>query len=189
MPQTVPHQRVVTIHREHAASNFLGIKNENWMAASRDLGAHALRLYLYLAANRDNFQLALSPAAIRQEIGMARSTYQDQFHVLIDKGYIVETSGNHYAFYEKPQPRTAIQAKNTTADAGFDFRETSDATRSKPVDVKNEPQENIEINNKCIPIDNIGINNGPIVTKKKESLSVTEDEMERLSQKFDGFVF
>jgi len=159
------------------------------MAASRDLGAHALRLYLYLAANRDNFQLALSPAAIRQEIGRARSTYQDQFHILIDKGYIVETSSNHYAFYEKPQPRAAIQAKNTTADAGFDFREISDVTRTQPDAVKNEPQANIEINNKYCSIDNYGINNKPKVSKKKEPLSVMEDEIERLSQQFDGFIF
>lgn len=172
------------------------------MAASRDLGAHALRLYLYLAANRDNFQLALSPAAIRQEIGMARSTYQDQFHILIDKGYIVETSSNHYAFYEKPQPRAAIHAKNATADAGFDFRETSDVARSKPTDVKNIPQENIEINNKYVSIDNCGINNGEQINKNPiakedrfyspcvaESYEPTPEEIEIASRRFEGFIF
>ena len=46
MPNTVPNQRVVAIHREHASSDFLGIKNEHWQAAARDLGAHALMLYL-----------------------------------------------------------------------------------------------------------------------------------------------
>jgi len=30
MPNTVPNQRVATVHREPAKSNFLGIKNENW---------------------------------------------------------------------------------------------------------------------------------------------------------------
>lgn len=30
MPNTVPNQRLVAIHRERAASDFLGIKNENW---------------------------------------------------------------------------------------------------------------------------------------------------------------
>lgn len=39
---SVPNQRFVKIHREAVKSNFLGIKNENWQAASRDLGAHAL---------------------------------------------------------------------------------------------------------------------------------------------------
>ena len=65
MPKTVPNQRVVTIHRERAASDFLGIKNSHWQAAARDLGAHALMLYLYFASNANGFTLALSPAAIR----------------------------------------------------------------------------------------------------------------------------
>ena len=61
MPKTVPNQRVIRVHRERATSDFLGIKNERWMAASRILGATALRLYLYLASNADNYLLALSP--------------------------------------------------------------------------------------------------------------------------------
>lgn len=56
MPKTVANQRVVKIHRERAASDFLGIKNENWQYAARDLGAHALLLYLYLAANADGYR-------------------------------------------------------------------------------------------------------------------------------------
>lgn len=50
MPNTVPNQRIIAIHRERAA---------------RDLGAHALMLYLYFASNANGFTLALSPAAIR----------------------------------------------------------------------------------------------------------------------------
>ena len=78
---------MIHIHREQAKSDFLGIKNANWQAASRDLGAHGLRLYLYLAANANNYTLALSPADIRQTIGMPQSTYRDQFQLLVDKGY------------------------------------------------------------------------------------------------------
>ena len=60
-PITFPNQRMVRVHREPAKSDFLGIKNENWQAASRDLGAHALQLYLYLASNANNYTVALSP--------------------------------------------------------------------------------------------------------------------------------
>ena len=35
MPNTVPNQRLITIHRERAASDFLGIKNSHWQAAAR----------------------------------------------------------------------------------------------------------------------------------------------------------
>ena len=47
MPITVANQRTIHIHREAAKYDFLGIKNENWQAASRTLGAHGLLLYLY----------------------------------------------------------------------------------------------------------------------------------------------
>ena len=35
---------------------------------------------------------------------MARSTYHDQFHVLLDKGYLVPSHGNSFDFYEVPRP-------------------------------------------------------------------------------------
>lgn len=99
---SVPNQRIITVKREPAKTNFLGIKNENWQAAARNLTPHAMMLYFYLASNKDNYTFALSPAAVRQAIGMARSTYHDQFHNLVDKGYLVPTGGNHFVFYEKP---------------------------------------------------------------------------------------
>ena len=99
MPNTVPNQRIIAIHRERAASDFLGIKNSHWQAAARDLGAHALMLYLYFASNANGFTLALSPAAIRYAVGMPPSTYRDQFVKLIDKGYLVQRkNSNTYDF-------------------------------------------------------------------------------------------
>lgn len=91
MPNTVPNQRLIAIHRERAASDFLGIKNSHWQAAARDLGAHALMLYLYFASNANGYMLALSPAAIRQAVGMPQSTYRDQFTKLIDRGYLIDS--------------------------------------------------------------------------------------------------
>ena len=81
------------------------------MQASCALGAHALRLYMYLAANADNYTLYLSPSDIEASIGMARSTYHDQFRKLENLGYIVSEGNNYYHFYERPNyiynaPRT-----------------------------------------------------------------------------------
>ena len=120
-PITFPYQRMVKVHREKAKSDFLGIKNENWQAASRDLGPYALQLYLYLASNADNYTLALSPAAVRQTIGMCRSTYGDQFDKLVLKGYLVPSHGNTYEFYEVPQP--APQTQNSVPTDGLNFEE------------------------------------------------------------------
>ena len=146
MPYTVPNQRRVTVHRELIESDFLGIKNSNWQSAARDLGAQSLLLYLYFASNANGFTLALSPAAIRQAVGMPPQTYRDQFMKLIDKGYLVQRgSGNTYDFYETPKRATCSTENNT--DDGYNFTDA----------VQNTTAENIEINkNNTNNIDNGG---------------------------------
>ena len=156
MPETFPNQRMVKVHRERATANFLGIKNENWQAASRDLGAHGLQLYLYLASNADNYTLALSPAAVRQAIGLKRSTYHDKFHELEDKGYLVNTHGNTYEFYEVPQ--AAAQTKNSMTADGLDFEECPSSDTPICSNGQSMLSDNIEINNKESTIDS-SINN------------------------------
>ena len=165
MPYTVPNQRVVTVHREPAKTDFLGIKNENWMNAARDLGAHALKLYLYFASNANNYTLALSPAAVRQAIGMARSTYQDQIENLIAKGYLVQTGANSFDFYEVPKPRHGNN-QNPVSVVGLNFEEcTSDGKDQDPA-VPLNTTENIEINNKQIPTNKPGTNNSDLNGEK-----------------------
>ena len=163
-PVTYPNQRLVRVHRQRAAKDFLGIKNENWMAASRILGAPALRLYLYLSANADNYTLALSPAAITRDIGMARSTYGDQFKKLVNMGYLVPAGGNTYDFYEVPQ--AATQTKNDVTADGQDFEECAADGQEQPQTDTVGTGDIIEINNKET-INNAEINN------QNESPSVT----------------
>ena len=156
---------MIRVHRERVSSDFLGIKNENWQAAARDLGAHAFLLYLYCAANKDDFTLALSPTAIRQGVGMARSTYHDQFHKLIDKGYLVPAHGNTFDFYEIP--KSATQSKNMVSDNGYDFENCTSAEQEKPQNGFNVLPEDIEINNSNFS--NSSINTGVnIVLKQPE---------------------
>lgn len=146
MPQiTYPNQRMINIHREHASRDFLGIKNCNWMAASRVLGAHALRLYLYLAANRDGYTLALSPAAIQEAIGMPASTYRDQFRKLLTFGYLEDRGGNYYDFYETP--RVPLNDKNQSEPSMMNFEEAAAVVQGGESAADNLMQENIEINN------------------------------------------
>ena len=156
-PITFPNQRMVRVHRERAASDFLGIKNENWQAASRDLGAHGLRLYLYLAANANNYTLALSPAAARAAIGIPRSTYADQFAILVNKGYLVPGAGNTYDFYEVPQPATQTQKEMTAG--GLEFEESPGGGAQEGYGGHTVLPENIEINNITNTPNNKEINN------------------------------
>lgn len=60
MPDTVPHQKIIHIHKESVDINFLTISKENWYNANKDLGPYGLALYLYLAGNKDGYNLALS---------------------------------------------------------------------------------------------------------------------------------
>lgn len=155
MPNTYPNQRTVVVHRERVSSDFLGIKNINWQAASRDLGAHALQLYLYLASNADNYEFGLSAVDVRQTIGMARSTFHDQFHKLVDRGYLVNTHGNTYEFYEVPQADTRL--KKPIPTDGYDFEKCPNDGNPMTFDGQEKPLGNIEINNTEIPTDS-GIN-------------------------------
>ena len=147
---TVANQRVVRVHRERASADFLGIKNENWKAAARDLKPHALLLYLYFAANADNYEFALSPAAITEEIGMPRSTYHDQFRVLVNKGYLVSSSGNGYDFYEVPQARDVQENLEKRSPYGLNFEDSTSDGKSVCQAVCNDTEVNTEINNNYI---------------------------------------
>ena len=66
---------------------------------------------MYLASNADGYNLVLSPVAVRQAIGMARSTYHDQFHKLVDKGYLVPSTGNTFEFYETDDAKKTKEAR------------------------------------------------------------------------------
>ena len=161
---TFPNQRLVRIHREAVKTDFLGIKNENWQAASRDLGAHALQLYLYLASNANNYSTALSPVAVRQAIGMARSTYHDQFHKLVDKGYLVPGTGNSFDFYEVSQ--AATQARIMSGDGAQELTENPGCDIQASPGGQSVLPEDIEINNTDIP------NNGVINNSNSENWEI-----------------
>lgn len=145
---TVPNQRIVHIHRAALNKNdgFLGINNANWKYAARVLRGPAFLLYIYLASNRDNYVLALSPSAIQQEIGMARSTYHDQLRKLQSLGFLVYEEGKGWQFYEVPQSDTRIQSVR----ASVIENESKCSTTVKPCSVPAQecPPEDIEINNK-----------------------------------------
>ena len=183
---------MILIHREQAKSDFLGIKNANWQAASRDLGAHGLRLYLYLAANANNYTLALSPADIRQTIGMPQSTYRDQFQLLVDKGYLVANSSNGFDFFEVPQTRGAHIQSEEHAARGIEFEnQTADGFSQTPT-VQTDTTEDREINNIDNTI-NTSINNElypqRVVRIKPPKVESKKRPPEKMKVKKGEFVF
>lgn len=187
---TYPNQRMVKIHREPAKSDFLGIKNANWQAAARDLGAHGLRLYLYLASNANNYTLALSPAAARAAVGIPRSTYFDYFQIMVNKGYLVPATGNTFDFYEVPQ-----SDRRTVPEDGLNFSECPCHGKGGIPDGQPISPENIEINNIENSPNNGGINNGNkltvdgnIYTPKVIEITIPRPKVEGKKRK-EEFVF
>ena len=180
-----PNQRIVQIHRSKELTDFLGIQNETWKAACRDLNnAYAFMLYIYLASNKNGYTKALSPKAIKQEIGMATSTYHDQFHYLCDKGYLVDRGNKRFDFYEMPQNRElgiqTADAKKANTDCGFDWEDDLYADFGIRKKSQADSQEDIEIDNINENTDNEWINKGAdFFVKKEKDNPYTKD----------GFVF
>ena len=97
--------------------------------------------------------MALSPAAVRQTIGMARSTYHDQFEKLVLKRYLVPSHGNTYEFYEVPQPAT--QSQNALSADGLDFENCPSSDTPMPSHGQPVSGENIEIYNSDLGTDSV----------------------------------
>ncbi|MBE7015222.1 MAG: hypothetical protein E7417_00120 [Ruminococcaceae bacterium] len=124
-----------------------------------------MMLYLYLASNADGFNLALSPAAIKNAIGMPTTTYRDQLKKLINKGYLVQTGGNSFDFYETPNTDAVsntqnIQTCDTPTVLNFEECTYDDTVITRAV--RDISSDIIEINNTENSINNNGINNSDI---------------------------
>ena len=113
-----------------------------------------MMLYFYLASNANNYELALSPTAIRQSIGMARSTYHDQFNVLVDKGYLVQTSGNTFEFYEVPKVSAPSDSVNPNPSDEPKLENNPALDIEKTSSVSSVLQADTEIYNNKSSIDN-----------------------------------
>ncbi len=121
-------------------------------------------LYLYLASNANGYELALSPAAIKDAIGMPRSTFHDQFHKLQKKGYLVLSHGNTFDFYEVPQNDS--RNENNEFSDGQVFENDTCPDMDMLAYARDVLGEDIEINNIKYPQIR-GINNGQTKGKKK----------------------
>ena len=164
MPVSVPNQKMITVHRERPSRDFLGIQNENWMFASQLLGPYGLQIYLYLAANADGWEMAFSPVAIEQSIGLKQSTCRDHLKDLIKYGYLVQKrdGSNYYDFYEYPQNLIHSQTTRPAKDdnqfrfephAGQEQRETFTIdSDNREINNRYTPNKSL-INNEKLPIE------------------------------------
>jgi hypothetical protein len=67
-----------------------------------DLKGETFKLWMYLGKNQDGYTFALSKVdAIKWGVG-SKSSYDRAVKELIEKGYLVETTKNHFNFFEIP---------------------------------------------------------------------------------------
>ena len=104
MMTTYANQKIMHIQKSQYEKNYLQIGNDEWQKAGRILTYAAFKLYLYLAGNKDGFDLALSQKAVEHTIGISKATYHTAIQELESRGYISCKQGNIYEF----TPNTSI---------------------------------------------------------------------------------
>lgn len=100
--KTYPNQKVIHIQKQKYVDNFLQVGNDEWQRAARELTGSAFKLYLYLAGNKDGYDLALSQKAVENATGLSKNTYHQAVKELSEKGYLSCMKGNVYAFSTTP---------------------------------------------------------------------------------------
>lgn len=105
MQESVPNQKTIRIEKEQAnKENPYSIYNLNALkSAMLELKGEAFKLWCYLDKNQNGYTFALSKVdALSWGIG-SKSSYDRAVKELIDKGYLINVSGNSYNFYELPK--------------------------------------------------------------------------------------
>lgn len=106
MAKTSPNQRtLVGVQKEPCDKEhiYARINKDALFEAIKNLNGGELSLWLYFASQSENIKnFAISPTTLNDSVGMAPKTYQRNFNGLVTKGYLLETSSNHYKFYEIP---------------------------------------------------------------------------------------
>jgi predicted transcriptional regulator len=69
--------------------------------AAKELKNGAFKVYIYLLTNQNDYYFGLSPQDIANRYGINIDTAREGIKQLIDKGYLVSSSGNEFTFYDK----------------------------------------------------------------------------------------
>ena len=121
---TFPNQDQVTIHKERYDGNFLQVSIDEWTTAFTTLKPGTFGLYLYLCGNKDDFNLALSSAAVQHALGYSDSTYRRAKKELVEKGYLIvsERSPHKMDFFPTPPLMESSEMTAAAAPVTSDLR-------------------------------------------------------------------
>ena len=122
--KTSPNQNIIQVKKEKTDKEnyYCKINLSALELAAIDLKSGAFKLWVYLSKNQDYFTFGLSNKAVAEQFGIKKDQYDSAVKELITKGYLIETSKNHFQFKELAE-KTTIQSgekpqkevvKNTT---------------------------------------------------------------------------
>lgn len=115
--KTVPNQKVVKVEKQETKGKiFSQIEMDALEAAGRDLDAGAFKLWVYFAKNQNGYEFALSSKHVEENFGIKIKQYNNAVKTLEEKGYLVNTKGNNYMFYEIPVITKGNNNVNTKED-------------------------------------------------------------------------
>ena len=121
------------------------------MEVNKKYGPYALQLYLYLAKNANNYEMALSQAAAEVEAGIKKTTSHKYLDLFIREGYLVKRNGNTYDFYEVPRKQKEEETERSPCD---EHGNSQDGSKNPPhesrssVNVQECAWDNKEIDNR-----------------------------------------
>lgn len=106
--ETVANQKTITTKSaKHDKNNIYAMVGiEAATEAMQLLKPNTFKVWFYLAKNQNNYTFALSQVDCCRCCNMSKPTYLACIQELIGTGYLVNTSGNHYDFYEKLPEQT-----------------------------------------------------------------------------------
>ena len=115
--ETVPNQRVLTIHKEPTDKQHKYTCNslESLGEAAKMLQSKGgFKLYMYLAKNQDKYNFALSSSDFCNWSGLGIAAYRTAFEELEKQGYLIinGSSTNNYIFYDKAQKEDEAAEKD-----------------------------------------------------------------------------
>ena len=100
--KTVENQKTITTRSaKHDKNNIYAMINiEAMEKAMTLLKPNTYKVWCYMAKNQNNYTFALSCVDACRFCKMSKPTYLSCVQELIDAGYLVNTGGNHYDFFE-----------------------------------------------------------------------------------------
>ena len=105
-----PNQKTIKVDKEQCSNTNLYSKYniKALQVAMTTLKGETFKLWCYLNKNQNGYTFALSKVdALNWGIG-SKSSYDRAIAELIEKGYLVNTTGSNYLFYELPKEKEII---------------------------------------------------------------------------------